>query len=77
LYNIPQDIYIDGLDIPEELKKAGYRYPVQLDTKGWNSIANNRKEFKLMDKYMKVRIRYTGDKLVLILAATTKYNILA
>lgn len=77
LYNIPQNIYIDGFDIPEELKNAGYKYPVQLDTKGWNSIANNRKEFKLMDKYMKVRVRYTGDKLVLILAATTKYNILA
>lgn len=77
LYNIPQNIYIDGFDIPEELKNAGYKYPVQLDTKGWNSIANNRKEFKLMDKYMKVRVRYTGDKLVLILAATTKYNVLA
>lgn len=79
IYNIPQQVYTAalGLDIPKELQKVGYKYPTQIDKKGWNSFVNQRKEFKLMDKYLRIKVRYAGDELALILAATTKFNSLA
>ena len=48
-----------------------------LDGTDWTSIANARKEVKLMDKYLKTRIRYKGDKLAIILAVVTNYNTIA
>jgi len=47
-----------------------------LDNTPWEKIANNRKEVKLMDKVMKTRIRYKGDKLAIILATQTNFNII-
>ena len=48
-----------------------------LDGTDWASIANARKEVKLMDKYLKTRIRYKGDKLAIIMAVVTNYNTFA
>ena len=48
-----------------------------LDGTDWTSIANARKEVKLMDKYLKTRIRYKGDKLAIIMAVVTNYNTFA
>jgi hypothetical protein len=45
-----------------------------LDATSWENIANGRKEVKLMDKYLKTRIRYKGDELVVILATVTQFN---
>jgi hypothetical protein len=45
-----------------------------IDTTPWSDIANGRKEVKLMDKYLKTRIRYKGDELVVILATVTQFN---
>jgi hypothetical protein len=41
------------------------------DTSDWG----NRKEAKLKDKYMKVKIRYTGDKLALITGVRTTFRV--
>lgn len=48
-----------------------------LDNGSWWSMANARKEIKLMDKYLKARIRYKGDKLAIIMAVVTNYNTFA
>ena len=57
-------------DIPKELVKLGYGVNSDsFDTTKWETITNHRKESKIKDKVMKVKIRYTGDKL------KTIYNI--
>ena len=40
-----------------------------------SSLWLNRQEIKLMDKFMKVKIRYTGNELVNILAINTIFNV--
>lgn len=78
-------------DIPNDLKTYGYDnenldfidttswgvYPVSRDSNG-NLIyadAHTRKEIKIKDKFMKVRIRYSGEDLVIISALKTIYSI--
>ena len=63
-------------DIPKELVKLGYGVNSDsFDTTKWETITNHRKESKIKDKVMKVKIRYTGDKLVYVTALKTIYNI--
>jgi hypothetical protein len=58
--------------------KKGIEYTTSyLDVTDWSNIANARKEVKLLDKVMKTRIRYKGDKLAIILATATSFNIIA
>ena len=76
-YKIPLNIYhprlIDDIsNINESLypKHNGISYNT-FDTSNWG----NRKEAKLKDKYMKVKIRYAGDKLALITGVRTTFRV--
>ena len=70
--------------IPDVLWDLGYRYN-DMDTTNWlhdNTIygtnfgeAQNRKELDVKDKFMKVRIRYTGDELAIINYLNTIYRV--
>ena len=70
--------------IPDVLWDLGYRYS-DMDTTNWlhdNTIygtnfgeAQNRKELDVKDKFMKVRIRYTGDELAIINYLNTIYRV--
>lgn len=91
--NVPDEVYAKGelaaSDIPAELgnteitnkyilKDNGIQYTLDdLDNGAWSNLANSRKEVKLMDNYIKTRIRYKGDKLAIILAITTQFNTIA
>ena len=88
--NAPDDIKkttINDNDFPQELKNGNSKYIMNtvgdsykvkdLDSTDWSKMANARKEVKLMDKYMKTRIRYKGDKLAIILATVTQFNTIA
>lgn len=41
----------------------------------WDEIGNNDTEVKVKDKYVKIRIRYSGQKLAIISAISTLYSI--
>jgi hypothetical protein len=93
LNNIPDEVWdhksgLENNDFPEDLgnttsnkyilSKNGLRYTIDdLDGGDWNTLATSRKEIKLMDNYIKTRIRYKGDKLAIILAIVTQYNTIA
>jgi hypothetical protein len=76
---IPNDL--KGFDItsetpvedymPQDLIDLGYG-PEDIDTSDWWS---GRKEARLRDKYIKIRVRYTGEELAIITALKTLYII--
>lgn len=76
---IPNDL--KGFDItsetpvedymPQDLRNLGYG-PEDIDTSDWWS---GRKEARLRDKYIKIRVRYTGEELAIITALKTLYTI--
>lgn len=76
---IPNDL--KGFDItsetpvedymPQNLIDLGYG-PEDIDTSDWWS---GRKEARLRDKYIKIRVRYTGEELAIITALKTLYTI--
>ena len=76
---IPNDL--KGFDItsetpvedymPQDLIDLGYG-PEDIDTSDWWS---GRKEARLRDKYIKIRVRYTGEELAIITALKTVYTI--
>lgn len=68
LHNDIKEISIDKL--PSLSSTAKYLYN-DIDTSSWGS----RKEIKLKDKYMKVKIRYNTNKLTLIVGVNTLYRI--
>lgn len=81
IYNtpVPDDIIntnITGNDFPEELRNIGYGV-TDLDLSDWASDyrndATSRKEAFIRDKYCKIRVRYTGKKMVIIQAIKTIY----
>lgn len=68
------------------IKSDEKKYIVSANAQNINEIYNinlldnsslwlNRQEIKLMDKFMKVKIRYTGNELVNILAINTIFNV--
>lgn len=57
----------DEIDIPEDLEK---RAIVE-----WNQKDSQMKEVKPKDKWIKIRVRYKGDKLAVISAIRTLYSI--
>lgn len=60
-------------DIPQELKTRGYSVSLlSLDVNKWSG---DRKETRIRDKYVKIRVRYTGDELAIITALKTLYII--
>lgn len=74
--------------MPQDLIDKGYDWK-NIDTSDWTTYqykdnngnihtdvnASARKETKIRDKYLKVRIRYTGDELAVITALKTLYTI--
>lgn len=88
---IPKDFIgtqVTNDNIPDDLKDKGYTiqdidisdwgvYPIGRDLDG-NLIyadANTRKEVKVKDKFVKIRIRYSGEDIAIITALKTIYNI--
>lgn len=74
---IPSEVLLDdegnpknNIEVPEEFESGTGRGYV---TWKWNESQNS--EVKVKDKWMKVRIRYTGDKLAIINAIKTLYSI--
>lgn len=76
---IPDDL--KGFDIssttpvedymPEDLRRLGYGLE-DIDTSNW---WDGRKEARLRDKYIKIRVRYTGEELAIITALKTLFTI--
>ena len=62
------------LSIPKQLKDLGYNFD---NSKDWidYSVWENRKETRLRDKYLRVRVRYTGNDLAVIYAIKTLFTI--
>ena len=63
---LPSDVLGGKFDVPSSFEKRGY---VQ-----WNWEDSQNKEVKLKDKWVKIRIRYSGDKLAIITAIKTLYS---
>lgn len=77
---LPEDMEVlkitSGDNIPQELSDRGYTVSTDsFDTTSWETMTSGRKEAKIKDKVMKVRIRYSGDELTNITAVKTIYNI--
>lgn len=77
---VPNDIIntnIGNDDFPEELRELGYDTR-DIDVSEWSGNyrgdANLRKEARIRDKFCKVRVRYSGEKLVIIQAIKTIYS---
>ena len=67
---------ISVIGIPQKLSELGYingdsSENILFDTSIWE----NRKETRIRDKYLKVKIRYTGDDLAVIYAIKTLFTI--
>ena len=62
---LPEGYTMDDVSVIPNVNNIGYQLPG-----GWT----NRKETKIRDKYMKVRIRYTGNDLAVITAIKTIYT---
>jgi len=59
-------------DIPQELQNLGYDLSdLSFDLNKWTDV----RQVKLKDKYIKIKIRYTGNNLAVITAIKTLYNI--
>ena len=74
--NIPKDLQNDQItydklpNIYKALGKNSWEYGIDV-TNGWTY----RKETKIRDKWMKVRVRYSGKNLAIIHSVITLYNI--
>lgn len=83
-YNIPQGIFtrLDDMAIPPELNQYEYilknnnlQYTMDdIEEGSFAGLAQSRKEIKLMDRYMKIRVRYPGDNLTLVMSTGTIFN---
>jgi hypothetical protein len=62
---LPEGYTLNQLEVLPNTGDTGNKLPG-----GWT----NRKETRIRDKYMKVRIRYTGDELAIITAIKTIYT---
>lgn len=62
------------LSIPKQLINLGYNFS---NAENWidQSVWENRKETRLRDKYLRVRVRYTGNDLAVIYAIKTLFTI--
>lgn len=68
---------ITDKDIPEFLR-TNYQYSINnIDQSDWGVYyrhSNSRKEIKMKDKYIKIKIRYKGDRQVFIPTVYTNYT---
>lgn len=66
------DVKLDKDDLyPKSLKDEGYDSISQLDFTNWDAS----KQVKLRDKYLRIRIRYSGKELAIIQAVQTLFRI--
>lgn len=66
------DVKLDKDDLyPKSLKGEGYDNISQLDFTNWDTS----KQVKLRDKYLRIRIRYSGKELAIIQAVQTLFRI--
>ena len=78
---LPEDmesITLTQNTIPNNLKNLGYRLEPNnnsFDTTKWDTNINSTKETRLRDKYIKVRVRYSGEDLAVIYAIITSYTV--
>lgn len=69
---ITQNIELDKNNLyPPVLKDQGYKEENQLDFTNWDTF----KQVKLRDKYLRIRIRYSGKELAIIQAVQTLFRI--
>ena len=74
---IPDVIYENGgvIDLPSILTDLGYTTS-DLDTSNWlGEYGENRKEIDIRDRFIKVRIRYSGEELAVVKFLNTIYRI--
>lgn len=74
LFNNPlpesmETLTVNDDNIPQALKDKGYKVPDSFDLEKWDYV----KEARIRDKYMKVKIRYTGNELAIVYALRTIY----
>lgn len=73
---LPEDmpsLTIEDGNIPPALQKLGYKADLaSIDVSKWDA---DRKETRIRDKYVKIKVRYTGDELSVITALKTLYTI--
>lgn len=68
---IPDDAKATDFDLDILNNKFGTTYNTEdVSFEKWS----DRKEMKLKDKYIKIRIRYTGDELAVVGGVLTLYN---
>lgn len=74
---MPKDLLAKGYDANDIDTKDWTVYPSKTEGGMINYVtsARARKETKIRDKYLKVRIRYTGEELAVITALKTLYTI--
>ena len=73
--DFPPELGVNDNKCKYLMTKEGYKYDTTyLDATSWDNIANRRKEIKLMDKNLRTKIRYKGDKLVIVLAVVTQFD---
>ena len=69
---LPNDLdstMVDPSKLPNIYSSNGYWHGIEID--GWTA----RKETKIRDKWMKVRVRYSGKNLAVIHSLVTLFNI--
>ncbi len=67
---IPDEVLTNNIEVPESFETDDGRGYVT-----WNWQESQIKEVKVKDKWIKIRIRYTGNKLAIIYAIKTLYSI--
>ena len=70
---IPDDILTENIDVPEDFETTPTADGRGYVTWGWTE--SQMKEVKPKDKWIKIRIRYTGNKLAIITAIRTLYSV--
>ena len=75
---IPNDVLYEVNDKGEYVPKKGLEVPEDMQDRAivsWGDMESQNKEIKLKDKWIKIRIRYTGNKLAIITAIRTLYSV--
>ena len=70
---IPEDMPLTELNsLPESLTNLGYETNnIHFDTSIWK----DRKETRIRDKYLRIKVRYTGNDLAIIYALRTMFTV--
>ena len=70
---IPEDMLPESLiNLPKKLRDLGYNTDnIHFDTSIWK----DRKETRIRDKYLRIKVRYTGNDLAIIYALRTMFTV--